>query len=101
VICNCKIKIGFQNLDGIDKGTLLQKLTNDKKIVNFEVIKCFEIIFSERGLITNIGSYIIGGFIFINMINLIIFLSKGYKIFFKRIHAIIQIRFNEILNTKK
>ena len=100
VICNCKVKMGFQNLEGVDKGTLLQKLTNDKKIVNFEVIKCIEILFTEEGLISNIGSYIIGGIIFINMINLIIFLSKGYKIFFKRIHAIIQIRFNEILNTK-
>ena len=100
VICNCKVKIGFQYLDGVDKGTLLQKLTNDKKLVNFEVIKCFEILFSEEGLITNIGSYITGGIIFINIINLIIFLSKGYKIFFKRIHALIQIRFNEILNTK-
>ena len=78
-ICNCKIKNVFKSLDGIDKGKLLKKFTNYKKFLNLEVIKCFKLLFSKKGLIKNIGNYIILVIIFINIINLILFLTKGYK----------------------
>ena len=99
-ICNCKIKNVFKSLDGIDKGKLLQKFTNYKKLLNLEVIKCFKLLFSKKGLIKNIGNYIILVIIFINIINLILFLTKGYKLFFKRIYGILHNNFEEILKTK-
>jgi len=74
VICNCKIKYVFKSLDGIDKGKLLKKFTNYKKLVNLEVIKCFKLLFSKKGLISNIGNYVIISVVVINIINLIFFI---------------------------
>ena len=89
VICNCKIKRVFKSLRGIDKRKLLKKFTNYKNLFNLEVIKCYKLLFSKKGLISNIGNYIIISIIFIIIINLILFSIKGYKIFFNRIHGII------------
>ena len=100
VICNCKIKRVFKSLRGIDKGKLLKKFTNYKNLFNLEVIKCYKLLFSKKGLISNIGNYIIISIIFIIIINLILFSIKGYQIFFNRIHGIINKNINDNIQEK-
>ena len=89
VICDCKVKNVFNTLDEIDKRKLLKKFTNYKNIFNLDVFKCSKLLFSKKGLVSNIGSYIILSIIFIHIINDILFIAIGYPIFYNRINKII------------
>ena len=89
VICDCKVKNVFNTFDEIDKRKLLKKFTNYKNIFNLDVFKCSKLLFSKKGLVSNIGSYIILSIIFLHIINDILFIAIGYPIFYNRINKII------------
>ncbi len=65
-------------MDEIDKRKLLKKFTNYKNIFNLDVFKCSKLLFSKKGLVSNIGSYIILSIIFLHIINDILFIAIGY-----------------------
>ena len=94
VICNCKIKNIFNTFEEIDKKKLLKKFINFKNVFNLEVVKCYKLLFSKKGLVSNIGSYIIISIIAINFVNLILFWTKGYYLFFNKINSIISFDIN-------
>ena len=106
VVCDCKVKNVFNTLDNIDKKDLLEKFSNYKNIFNLEVFNCFKLLFSKKGLITNIGSYVIFSIIFIYLINLFLFVFKGYHLFYKGINKILEQNINnknnnDLINSKK
>ena len=90
VVCDCKVKNVFNVFDDINKKDLLKKFSNFKNIFNLEVVKCTKLVFSKKGLISNIGSYIVLSILFINIINTLIFLVIGYKLFLKKINKAIE-----------
>ena len=51
-------------------------------------MKCYNILFSSKGLLFNIGSYILLAIIFLNIILLISFITKGYKNLLDKIYII-------------
>ena len=94
-ICKCNIKINFFNFSEIiiDKERLYDSFVNINNIVNIKIIKCYHMLFTNDGLIYNIGFYIIIPIIILKIISIIIF----YKRDFHKIKFIII----EIINTKK
>ena len=96
VDCECilKLKIPFFEDIYIDKNQLLDKFINIKSVTNIVIIKCYKLLFSKNGFISNIGNYILLSFLFISIIQLFLFYFKGYNLLSNRIKRIIQINFN-------
>ena len=90
--CNAKHSINlFWNIT-IDKKKLLDSFTNVKKIINFDVIKCYKLLFTKEGLISNIGSYILFGNIFIAFLIMLIFIFRGYGLFIGKMKNVLKIK---------
>ena len=89
--CECSIKISFPLISEIqlDKDKLLNKFMDVKNILNLNVMKCYKLLFQKKGIIKNIGNYLILSIILITIINCIIFAFKGYKSFKKKIEKIL------------
>ena len=51
-------------------------------------MKCYNILFTSKGLLNNIGSYTFLSIIFLNIILVVAFISKGYKTLFAKIYEI-------------
>ena len=90
VACECivKIKIPFMSEIVFNKELLKRKFVDIKSITNLNIMKCYSFLFTSEGLLFNIGSYIILAIIFLNVIFLIVFISKGYKNLLDKIHKI-------------
>ena len=43
----------------IDKDKLKESFKNIKNIINLNILKCYKILFTKEGFISNIGSYIL------------------------------------------
>ena len=89
--CKCQIKIKFPLFSEIiiNKDKFLKNFFDIESIINLNLIKCYKVLFTRDGLITNAGSYILLSIIFFLFISLILFIIKGYKIFFSLIDDII------------
>ena len=79
----------------MNKKDLLENFSNFKNIFNFEVVKCYRLIFSKKGLVSNIGSYIILSVLFIHLITTILFFSLGNKLFLNKINKVIEQKLND------
>ena len=79
--CECKPKSIMSLVSEIlaNKDILFENIPDIKNSTNFKIIKCYKLVFSKEGLITNIGSYIILTMILINIVCLFIFIFKGNK----------------------
>ena len=101
-ICNCNIKteINFFT-ESIDKEKFFKNFIDIETITNIYIIKCYKLLFTKKGLIKNIGSYIILFIILIHIIFLIIFLLKGYKSFMNPINFLIKTKIKEDIKNKK
>ena len=77
----------------LNKNDLLKSLSLTKSL-NVEVMKCFNIFFSKKGLIKNIGSYIILSILFVNIILAVLFHIKDYNILLYQIKKIIKTKTN-------
>ena len=78
--CNCEIKIELPFISEIviNKQKLFNKL-NIKNVTNLKILKCYNVLFTKKGLQSNIGSYILLFIILINIICLILCFTLGYK----------------------
>ena len=91
-ICKCKAKSGMH----INSNFLLNKLAIKKRVIIFDILKCITLVFSKKGIIQNLGNYIISLILILFIISGIYFLIKGYKIVCEQIEDIIRIK--KILN---
>ena len=80
---------------------MLHSFINVKKIINLDVIKCYKLLFLKEGLISNIGSFILLGNIFIAFLIMFIFIFKGYGLFIKKIKNILKIKKESNNNNKR
>ena len=96
--CNCNIQREptITNIKDIifDKKQLVNNfLLSSLKNSNFKVMKCYKLIFSLNGQISNIGSYILLSIIFILIILMICYYIKGNKQLYEFIQIVINQRF--------
>ena len=77
--CTCPIKTE-RNFFEIDENKLLNKFKNYKEITNILIVKCFNLVFSSKGLKKNIGSYIIISIAAINGALIAFFILRDSKI---------------------
>ena len=98
--CEIKIKLPFISEIIINKDKLSKRFTNIKSYMNLNVIKCWKLLFTKEGIITNIGSYLILVIVFICFILLFLFLIEGYKEIYKKI-IIIKDKIKIMNNNKK
>ena len=75
--CVCPIK-SKRNFFDIDQDKLLNKFKNYKEIINIMIVKCYKLVFSGKGLKTNIGSYILISIAVINGALIAVFYLKGF-----------------------
>ena len=101
--CNCNIqrRPTIINIKEIlfDKKKLVNNfLLSSLKNSNFQVMKCYKLIFSLNGQIGNIGSYMLLSIIFILIVLMIFYYVKGNKQLYEFTQIVIRQRF---LNSKK
>ena len=81
VLCQCKI-IGNSSyiVDKINKKEiLLNNFNNIKPTSNLDIIKCYNELFSKKGLKYNLGNYILLSIIFILIIEIILFYNNDFN----------------------
>ena len=77
--CSCNVKesssssIAHMN---IDKSKLLKNFGNFRNIANINLLVCYENLFSKKGIILNIGFYVISAIILLHIIFILIFYLK-------------------------
>ena len=100
VLCNCKTKLNFSTFSEIisDKDKLFNSFLNMKNNSNLWVIKCYYILFTKKGILYNIGSYILLFIIIIHIISLILFILKGFKKLNLIITGIISLKNKDLKN---
>ena len=101
--CECEVKVKIPLMSEIIvNSNILKNKIDIKNTMNIKIMKCYKFTFSKKGLINNIGSYIILSIIFIVTICLIISLRKGFS---KLKHTINMIKsfkkFNNIEKSKE
>ena len=91
--CSCEVKYSFSLISEIkiDKNSLYNFM-NIKQIANFEVMKCIKLLFSIKGIQTNIGFYSFFPTIIAYIVTLFIFYLKDFRKIIKQINEIISIK---------
>ena len=80
--CSCKIIHYLKKFSdiNINKTLLKESFTNIDNFMNLNVMKCYKKLFCKKGLLYNIGSYILLLNIIHHLTTIIIFYAKDYKI---------------------
>ena len=93
--CSCKnyftsreLKAGIGKGFDFDKEKMINSIT--LKNSNFDILKCYKILFNFKNLSYNIGNYILSSIILIYIIGLFLFYFNEYIIFFNRIQLLIK-----------
>ena len=89
--CSCKAKessFSVNNMN-INKSKLLQNFKHIKNFANFKFLICYKKLFSKKGILNNIGSYLILVIIFIHIINILLFYIKQFPLIKIKIKEII------------
>ena len=100
--CSCKVQETPASINdmNINKNNLLKNFINIKNLANFNFFICYKNLLNKIGLLNNIGSYIILGFIFFHFLSIIIFCSSQYNILIKKIKSLNNINLGK-LNIKE
>jgi hypothetical protein len=97
-LCECDIKKEISLVSNIiiDKDKLISNFKDLKSMINLDIVKCYKILFTKKGLIKNIGSYILLSTIFLFIISSFIFIGKGFNNLKFQIRDIMMIKENNI-----
>ena len=98
VKCLCQIQPGIILYKDINKQQIVNSITNIKRIINLNVMRCYNLLFSKEGLITNLGNYIISFIILLHIGSAIFFYFKGYDLLCNEINEILLIKNMKIKN---
>ena len=93
VLCQCNKSKDIINISEINKTEILFRFPNEKNSMNLGILKCKKLLFSKKGLVNNIGSYIIILIILLYILSAIYFYLKGFDLLCNQI--------NDILNKKE
>ena len=96
--CNVKTEAPLVSEIKIDKDALY-KFIDIKKIANFDVMKCYNLLLDKKGIVKNIGIYIFLPTFIMYFICIIIFFRKEYMMVKNNITEIVEAKINlKILN---
>ncbi len=101
VECLCQAQSGIILYTDIDKEHIISSLTNIKNKFNFNVMKCYNLLFSKEGLNMNFGNYMLLFIILLHIGSAIFFYFKGFNLFCNEINEILYIKNIEIKNKLK
>ena len=89
--CTCKVKETSSSSAGmkIDKQKLMNKFKDFKNLANINILVCYKVLFSLKGIKNNIGLYITASIIIIHLIFIISFYYKHLNILEDKIKDII------------
>ena len=89
VECSCEVKFTLPLISEIkiDKNKLY-KFMDIKKIANFDVLKCYKLIISKVGIITNFGFYLFIPTFIMYIVTILLFYIKEFKLLKKQINDI-------------
>ena len=78
--CSCQVKECAQSFADmfIDKDKLLDNFINIKNFINFKFLKCYKNLFNKKGILNNIGCYLLFIIIFFHIIAIFIFRFKQF-----------------------
>jgi hypothetical protein len=88
--CSCKIQessLSFADMN-INKTKLLNNFRNIKNFINLDILKCYKVLFTVKGIIFNIGCFIIIAIIIFDIICIVIFIKKDLSIIQDKINKI-------------
>ena len=88
--CLCSVKESSKSIADmtIDKKKLFENFKNIKNFANFNFLVCYKKLFQIKGIIKNIGSYILMSILFFHIISIIIFRLYQYSLINKKIKDI-------------
>ena len=100
--CSCKVQETPTSINdmNINKNNLLKNFIDIKNLANFNFFVCYKNLLNKIGLLNNIGSYIILGFIFFHFLSIIIFCSSQYNKLINKIKSLNNINLGK-LNIKE
>ena len=80
-VCSCEIKIKLPLISEIkfDKNKLYDSFTNIKNIANINIMKCYKVFFSAKGIYYNYGCYIIIPIYIFHIITNLLFYLRELK----------------------
>ena len=93
VLCNCEIQ--SRTSSEINKDQIIYKFLNIRKDYNIKVLQCYQLLFSKKGFIKNIGNYIILLIILINIFSALYVYIKEYELLCEQINEILTIKLQE------
>ena len=91
--CNVKTEAPLVSEIKIDKDALY-KFIDIKKIANFDVMRCYNLLLDKKGIVKNIGIYIFLPTFIMYFICIIIFFRKEYLIIKNDINEIVEAKIN-------
>ena len=94
--CSCKVKESSSSIADmkINKAKLLENFINIKSFVNFNFLICYKNLFNRKGILNNIGSYIILSIIIFHIITIIMFYFSQFRLVKDEIKKIIYAKAN-------
>ena len=104
VICQCKIQNGINSFSENNKDDLMYNLISNKSFLNLKVMKCFKLLFTKEGFLTNFGNIIIFLIISFYIVSTIYFFLKEYYKILEQIEEIImakKLENDSKINSKK
>ena len=91
--CECKTKSNLYSLEDLTGDDLLNKLENEQKITNLNLMKCSNLLSSPENIKNNTGFFLLGIIIALFIIVMIIFCVRGYNNLENKIDEVISIKF--------
>ena len=96
--CECAVQAKETIIDltkiNFDKSQIVKNFFSTLKNSNFLVLKCYKLIFSKKGQLKNIGSYMMSGITFIFIVLMLIFIINDNKKINSFIKLILNIKMN-------
>ena len=98
VTCLCQVQSGIILFTEMNMHQIFTSLTNVKSKFNLNIMKCYNLVLSKKGLINNLGNYIIAFIILLHIGSVLFFYFKGYDLLCNEINEILNIKNIEIKN---
>ena len=100
--CSCKAKESSKSIAdmNINKVKILENFKDIKNLVNFNFLICYKKLFNKKGIINNIGFYLILVIIIFHIINILIFSLNNFHSLIKKIKKIAS-KINQFQPNKK
>ena len=91
--CECKTKSYLYTKDDLSNDDLLNKMDNEQKPTNLNLMKCNNLISSSENIKNNTGFFLLAIIIILFIIVMIIFCVKGYNTLENKINEVIYNKF--------